>query len=173
MKWLASVCFLLGVNSAVALDYYAGAGLGRFDVDYPSGTDNPYFGSTTYNVFGGADLNKYLSFELNIENISSGSEIDVFDEEHSFQALSLAPTVLLKYPLDESTNSDFFVRLGGSYMSYDAATYETEGEESGSSFQPLFGAGFRMNNFYIEYVNYDELLGLSIEETRIGYRYQF
>lgn len=173
MKNFALLIFLLIVGQySFADDFYWGAGIGYLDIDHED-PDLPHFGSQTFNVFTGWDWNQYVSLEVSIDQMNYTSEVDVYDNKSSFEAINISPSVLIRFPKRSDGGFSVFGRFGGSYMDYTLSTANVGGTEDGKIFRPLLGAGIRGKYLFIEYINYDYLEDLHLEQIRIGFKKSF
>lgn len=151
--------------------WYAGATIGLFDVDYEDG-DLPHFDSTAYSAFVGYDLHRFIGLELAVDQITEGSGDRDGNLTSSFEAVALSPTLLLKYPFQESAVEAYF-RVGGSWQDYRLQSINSDGVVEDRRWTTALGGGLRGEHFFLEYLVYGEEQELIMEQLRLGLRFRW
>ncbi len=176
VKYVCVVVILLGAFPAVAEDWYAGVGLGIFDVDRKQANaiePATHFDSSTANLFVGYDFSKYLGVEVQLEGITRGFETDIDGFRSEFGGYGVSPALIVKYPLSEEYGMEIFVRAGATYLDYTIANLSLGRKVDETTTQPMFGAGLRSEYFFVEYVNYGKSHDMDLEQLRVGFRSRF
>lgn len=167
MRLITAIVLALCTHPVAAADWYAGAGVGRFDVDL----ETTHFGSSTATIFMGYELYKYLALEVQVEYINTGSETDEDGFRSDFGGTGLSPALIAKYPLDTPEGMiELYLRGGATYLDYTMSNVDLAESLDDTVFQPMFGVGIRTEFLFLEYVNYGKLNGMYLEQIRIGFR---
>lgn len=161
---------LAAAASAQATDneagFYAGAGVGTFDVkindfdDVTTEIERYDSDDTAYKVFGGWRMNPYLAFELAYVNLGSPSDEILPGTQLTVETDGIAPYVVGTFPIGDWF--ELFAKAG--YYWYDVETRVSSSLGSASSkssddnFTWSAGAGvniFEHVNIRLEYEQFD------------------
>ena len=89
-----------------------------------------------------------------------------------FGGYAVSPPLILKYPLGND-QLDVLVRAGATYLDYTMSNLSLARKVEDTSVQAMFGAGFHWKHAVVEYVNYDKLNSMYLEQLRVGFRISF
>jgi hypothetical protein len=165
-----AVAALAAAASAQAQDnesgFYAGAGIGTFDVeiddfdDVDDTIDRYDSDDTAWKAFGGWRMNPYLAFELAYVNLGSPDDEILPDTDLTIETDGFAPYVVGTYPIGDWF--EVFAKAGYYWYDIEAQISSPLGslseDDSDSTFTWSAGAGlniFDRVNIRLEYEQFD------------------
>jgi hypothetical protein len=165
-----AVAALAAAASAQAQDnesgFYAGAGVGTFDVeiddfdDVDDTIDRYDSDDTAWKAFGGWRMNPYLAFELAYVNLGSPDDEILPDTDLTIETDGFAPYVVGTYPIGDWF--EVFAKAGYYWYDIEAQISSPLGslseDDSDSTFTWSAGAGlniFDRVNIRLEYEQFD------------------
>lgn len=162
----AGLVFAFGANAADnESGFYAGAGVGQFDVEIDDvddviGTADDYDSDdTAWKAFGGWRMNKYLGFELAYVNLGSPDDEILPDTFLTVETDGFAPYVVGTIPIGFF---EVFAKAGYYWYEVDARITSPLGDASDSNSDSTFTwtAGVGLNffehfNVRLEYEQFD------------------
>jgi hypothetical protein len=165
-----AVAALAAAMSAQAQDnesgFYAGAGVGTFDVeiddfdDVDDTIDRYDSDDTAWKAFGGWRMNPYLAFELAYVNLGSPDDEILPDVDLTIETDGFAPYVVGTYPIGDWF--EVFAKAGYYWYDIEAQISSPLGslseDDSDSTFTWSAGAGlniFDRVNIRLEYEQFD------------------
>ena len=136
----------------------------RYDIDKEYSSEL-HVNGRTYSLLLGCEWSKYLALDLEWSPVQRQTDADVFDRELAFEAAAVRLSGRVQWRLNEHFKA--YTRLGAAQFELQDARFSDCALDV-PVLQPMLGAGLRGDFWFAEYVYYDELGELVVEQLRAG-----